>query len=512
MISWIVGGVVCIALLMGCNGGQKGNLVKAEPVQQEMTAPVTDDDPGDASLTEELSPNRLEELYAKSGITGLDPSLEEALKNWEHQVKFDVPIQMNKQVRAYLVYFSTERKSVITRYLSRSTRYLPMIKKVFQEAGLPEDLAYLAMIESGFNNRAYSPAAACGMWQFIKGTGLRYGLAIDSYVDERRDPEKATRAAAEYLLDLYKQFGSWYLAAASYNCGEGRVQRELNQSNHKNFWELSANMCLPTETKNYVPQMIAATIIAKNPEKFGFKNVPYLPPMKYDKVPVTEATSLVAAAVAVNVPADEVKDLNPELLRGVTPPDAQTYTLNLPPSSKDKFLKNITIARIEHPAVASSPIQTARSSRPSYSRSKRSSDQQASVAPRSRSKSRSTAKASPKAASLTYAKKEKPAPSAPVKAAAAPVVRASLFGTPSLAAKSSDPKKTKVALIGAHKTQPKGEAAKGKKPAEPRLAKKSDNVPKSVAKPKKAGASNSRAKDKLSKSKSKRSLMVSEAR
>jgi len=505
MISWLVGVVVCTALLMGCNGGQKGNLVKADPVQPEMTAPVTEDGPDDASLAEELSPNRLEELYAKSGITGLDPGLEEALKNWEHQVKFDVPIQMNKQVRAYLVYFSTERKGTITRYLARSTRYLPMIKEVFQEAGLPEDLAYLAMIESGFNNRAYSPAAACGMWQFIKGTGLRYGLAIDSYVDERRDPEKATRAAAQYLLDLYKQFGSWYLAAASYNCGEGRVQRELNQSNHKNFWELSANMCLPTETKNYVPQMIAATIIAKNPEKFGFKHVPYLPPVKYDKVPVTEPTSLVAASVAVNVPADEVKDLNPELLRGVTPPDTPSYTLNLPPSSKEKFLKNITIARIEHPAVASSPIRTARSSRPSYSNGD-SSSEQARVAPRSRSKSRSVAKASPKA-SRTYAKKEKPAPSAPVKAAAAPVVRASLFGTPSLATKSSDPKKTKVALIGAHKTP-----AKSQKPAEPRLAKKSDNTPKSAAKSKKAGSSTSRAKDKVSKSKSKRALMVSEAR
>ena len=322
MISWLMGVVVCVALLAGCGGGQKGALVKAEPVQPEMTASVTDDGSEDATLTEELSATRLEELYAKSGVPGWDPSLEQELKNWEHQVKFDVPIQMNKQVRAYLVYFSTERKAVITRYLARSSRYLPMIKEVFKEAGLPEDMAYLAMIESGFNNKAYSPAAASGMWQFIKGTGLRYGLAIDGYVDERRDPEKATRAAAQYLLDLYKQFGSWYLAAASYNCGEGRVQRELNQSNHKNFWELSANMCLPTETKNYVPQMIAATIIAKNPEKFGFKNVPYLPPAKYEKVPVTETTSLTAAAVAVNVPVEEVAGLNPELLRGITPPDA----------------------------------------------------------------------------------------------------------------------------------------------------------------------------------------------
>ena len=515
MISWLVGVVVCIALLMGCNGGQKGNLVKADPVQPEMTAAVTDDGPGDASLTEELSAKRLEELYAKSGITGLDPSLEEALQNWEHQVKFDVPIQMNKQVRAYLVYFSTERKAVITRYLARSTRYLPMIKEVFREAGLPEDMAYLAMIESGFNNRAYSPAAACGMWQFIKGTGLRYGLAIDSYVDERRDPEKATRAAAQYLLDLYKQFGSWYLAAASYNCGEGRVQRELNQSNHKNFWELSANMCLPTETKNYVPQMIAATIIAKNPEKFGFKNVPYLPPVKYDKVPVTEPTSLVAASVAVNVPADEVTDLNPELLRGVTPPDAPSYALNLPPSSKEKFLKNITIARIEHPAVASSPIRTAsRSSGRSYasSSSKSSSSQQASVAPKSHGKSRTYAKGSTKAASRTYAKQEKPTHNTPVKAGAAPVVQASLFGTPSLAAKSSDTKNTKTALIGTAKNQTKGEAAKSKKAGEARLAKKSDNASKSADKPKKASSSNSRAKDKYSHSKSKRALMVSEAR
>jgi membrane-bound lytic murein transglycosylase D len=501
---------------MGCNGGQKGNLVKMDGAAPEMAVPLTDDGPGDASLTEELSAKRLEELYAKSGITGLDPGLEEALKNWEHQVKFDVPIQMNKQVRAYLVYFSTERKAVITRYLSRSTRYLPMIKEVFQEAGLPEDLAYLAMIESGFNNRAYSPAAACGMWQFIKGTGLRYGLAIDSYVDERRDPEKATRAAAKYLLDLYKQFGSWYLAAASYNCGEGRVQRELNQSNHKNFWELSANMCLPTETKNYVPQMIAATIIAKNPEKFGFKNVPYLPPVKYDKVPVTETTSLTAAAVAVNVPPDEVADLNPELLRGITPPDAQSYTLNLPPSSKEKFLKNITIARIEHPAVASHPIRTARSSGPSYASGKSASSRQASVAQKSSVKSRSVAKAPAKAVSQTYAKQEKPAPSPPVKAGAAPVVQASLFGTPSVAAKSSDTKKPKTALIGTAKNQTKGEAAKGKKTGEPSLAKKSDAAAKSAAKPKKAGTSNSRAKDKdkdkLSQSTSKRAILVSEAR
>jgi membrane-bound lytic murein transglycosylase D len=329
-------------------------------VPPEATVPAEDTTP-DEPLTEELSAKRLEELYAKSGIPGWDPGLEEELKKWDHQVKFDVPIHTNRQVRAYLVYFSTERKEVIRRYLSRSTRYLPMIKAVFHEYGLPEDLAYLAMIESGFNPNAYSHAHACGMWQFIKGTGARYGLSMDSYQDERRDPEKSTKAAAKYLLDLYKQFGSWYLAAASYNCGEGRVQRELNQSSHKNFWELSDNQCLPTETKNYVPQMIAATIIAKNPEKFGFKNVPYLPPLAVDKVQVKEPTSLKAAAVAVNVPVEELQALNPELLRGITPPDNPSYTLNLPPKSKEAYAKNIMLASIEHPAVASRPTRVAKS-------------------------------------------------------------------------------------------------------------------------------------------------------
>jgi len=276
-------GVTCLTLLLGCGGGMRGN-----PGHLSSLPPASLSE-GDELLAEELSAKRLEELYAKGGIPGSDPSLQEALKQWEYQVKFDVPIQMNKKVRAYLVYFSTERKETIRRYLARSTQYLPMIKEIFQEYGLPEDLAYLAMVESGFNPKAYSSAGAAGMWQFIKGTGLRYGLVIQDGVDERLDPEKSTRAAAKYLLDLYKQFGSWYLAAASYNCGEMRVQRELNKSNHHNFWELSANLCLPNETRNYVPQMIAATIIAKNPGKFGFKQGPYQPPMVIDGVQLADS-------------------------------------------------------------------------------------------------------------------------------------------------------------------------------------------------------------------------------
>ncbi len=267
MKTWLSAAIASLILLVGCGGGLKGNLFQGNSYQ---ASSLSDKE------TEELGNN--EDLYAKIGISTLEPIQEEEMKKWERQIDFDVPIQINKQVRAYLVYFSTKRKEVIQRQLARSTRYLPMIKEVFQQYGLPEDLAYLAMIESGFNPDAQSPAGACGMWQFMKGTGVRYGLVIDGYIDERRDPVKSTRAAARYLLDLYKQFGSWYLAAASYNCGERRVQQELNKNNYENFWELSANKCLPSETKNYVPQMIAATIIAKNPEKFAFKDIPYQQP------------------------------------------------------------------------------------------------------------------------------------------------------------------------------------------------------------------------------------------
>ncbi|MEW6387045.1 MAG: lytic transglycosylase domain-containing protein [Thermodesulfobacteriota bacterium] len=447
------------------------------------------------SLTEQLSPKRLEELYAKSGIRGTDPALEEELKNWDQRLKFDVPIAMNKQVRAYLVYFTTERKQTIRRYLSRSTAYLPMIREIFAEHGLPEDFAYLAMIESGFNPNAYSHAHACGMWQFIRGTGARYGLAIDSYIDERRDPEKSTHAAAKYLLDLYKQFGSWYLAAASYNCGEGRVQKEINQSSHRNFWELSANQCLPTETKNYVPQMIAATIIAKNPEKFGFKNIPYLPPLKFDKVKVNEPTSLAAASFACNVPLDDIQALNPELRRGVTPPDLPGYTLKLPVGAKNLFEKNIMVARVEHPAVAARAVRVAKSSYRRSSPDKESSHQAVVASGKSERPAKKTvAKRSKKSRTqLASVRKSKSSPKVAGHGGSGPQM-ASILGA------SSD--------LG--KRKPKALKSRGNKTGSTQLAKKSGNGEKSSYKGKKSSKSKpSKEKKKVSKKKSRRQIMVS---
>ncbi len=294
----------------------------------------------------ELNAKHLEELYAKSGIKDRDRSIEEELRKLSHQSGVDFPIQMNQQVRAYIVYFSTERKGFTARSLARSNRYLPMIKEVFREYGLPEDLAYLAMVESGFNAQACSPAGACGMWQFIKGTGLRYGLVINGDVDERRDPEKSTRAAAQYLLDLYKQFGSWYLAAASYNCGEGRVQKELKKSNYKNFWELSANKCIPGETRNYVPQMIAATIIARNPKKFGFGSVPYQPPLTPHSEPDIAVAQVVSSPPATKPPVRRTKPPKVHLASSPGPQHRTTSVSTQKPTTRAKGLNKTANRRV----------------------------------------------------------------------------------------------------------------------------------------------------------------------
>lgn len=358
--------IIYLLVLSGCGGGKQvaqtpaGNL----PAPAEDQLDVAWDNEKDEPLVGSISSKRLEELYGKTHIPSLDEAVDQEMKKWELQKTFDMPIQVNKEVRNYIYYFSTDRKEIFSRYLSRSTRYLPMIKKVFAQYGLPEDLAYLALIESGYSNKARSSANAVGMWQFIRGTAVRYGLTVNDTIDERRDPEKATHAAAKYLLDLYKQFGSWYLAAASYNCGEGRVQREMDRNgNMKNFWDLSSNYSLPTETKNYVPQMIAATIIAKNPEKYGFKRIPYQPPLKYDVVKVTEPTSLRAAAVAATTSYEEICALNPELLRDATPSGYGAYLLKIPPGKKEAFERNIMVARAQFPvgsAVYYASRETAR--------------------------------------------------------------------------------------------------------------------------------------------------------
>lgn len=270
--------------------------------------------------------------------------LKELEKERDTKVKasFDFPIVINDQVEYFIDYFQTRLRNRFSLWMARSTRYIPMMKKILNEHALPEDLVYLAMIESGFSTKAYSRAHAVGPWQFIRETGERYGLRVNSWVDERKDPIKSTRAAAKHLSDLFNRFGSWYLAAAGYNAGEGKISRALALYNAQNFWEITADHChyIKEETKQYVPKMIAAALIAKEPEKYGFDNIPYFQPLSFEEATVPGNVELKDVATACGVDLETIVDLNPELKRWITPPGASSYALRIPDGTKEKLLEN----------------------------------------------------------------------------------------------------------------------------------------------------------------------------
>ena len=287
----------------------------------------------DALLEEELS--ELEQ------IGDWDAGKPGTIKETEPKVVFDFPVTMNKQVKFYLDTFQHQQKKYFKRWLARSGRYLPYIHEQLAKAGLPKDLAYLAMIESGFNPSAYSHAKAVGLWQFIRGTGRNYGLRIDHWVDERRDPEKATRAAIAYLGALYEEFGDWYLAVASYNAGEGKIRKGIKRYKTRNFWELARHKFLRLETKRYVPKLIAAILIAKEPEKYGFTDIPYHTPLAYDVMSVPANTDLRAVAVAAGQDAELIQTLNNELRHHRTPPGTSGYPIKIPKGSQGLIAKNL---------------------------------------------------------------------------------------------------------------------------------------------------------------------------
>lgn len=253
--------------------------------------------------------------------------------------KGNIPIVINERVIAWIEYFSGPGRRHFRRYLERSSRYMPLMKAILREQGMPTDLVYIALIESGFNNHAYSRAAAVGPWQFIGSTGRIYGLKQDGWVDERRCPIKSTYAAAKLFRDLHDDYGDWYLAMVGYNAGPGRVKKAMEITGSRDFWVWADHRkALRAETRDYVPKFIAATIMAKNPEKFGFRNLDYQDAWEHESAPVETQTDLSVIAKCAGVGEDKVFELNSHLVRGVTPPGHRNYKVRLPKGTKNKFL------------------------------------------------------------------------------------------------------------------------------------------------------------------------------
>lgn len=263
-----------------------------------------------------------------ASTTASGPMATEARATWDIDVR---SYETHEMVAQYIAIFSGRARQYMERSMSRGTRYDAMLRRKFRESGLPEDMTYLALIESSYLPSAYSRAAAVGMWQFMAPTARGIGMRVDWWVDERRDPMRATDGAIDFLTDLHNAYGSWYLAAAAYNGGPGRVSRGLKRFSDEmdgsegedRFFALAEQRYLPSETKAYVPKLIAAAMVAKQPARYGLR-VDTLPPFVYDSVDVPGGTSLAAVAKAAGVSLDDVRDLNPHYLRGVTPPDERS--------------------------------------------------------------------------------------------------------------------------------------------------------------------------------------------
>jgi membrane-bound lytic murein transglycosylase D len=302
--------------------------------------------PGGPAADSETAQDAQQEPQQKSEpapideTNGVTPSADARTKaKAEAEIKSthsDLPLMMTDQVAGYISYFSGRGRGVFERAYARSGRYHDMIVNTLKQEGVPQDLIYLAQAESGFHPLAVSRVGARGIWQFMASRARGYGLYHNMWVDDRQDPEKSTRAAAQHLKDLYNQFGDWYLAMAAYNSGPGTVQAAVKRTGYADFWELYRRNVLPKETRNYVPIILAVTIMAKNPSQYGLDQVVMERSADYDTVTINYPVDLRLVAECVNSTPTELQDLNPSLLRLTTPHDGE-FTLHIPAGTKDQY-------------------------------------------------------------------------------------------------------------------------------------------------------------------------------
>jgi membrane-bound lytic murein transglycosylase D len=251
---------------------------------------------------------------------------------------FDIPVVYNTKVKQWIDYFLNRGRDFFESYSARAGRYAPVMGKILEDSGLPRDLIFLAMAESGFQTNAKSWARAVGPWQFMPYTAKKFGLKIDWYIDERRDPIKSTIAATRYLGKLYDDFGSWELAAAAYNAGEGKIGRAIRRYQTENFWNLMKGRYLKSETKNYVPKIMALAILGKNLKSFGLEDIDFHEPLDFDEISVPPMTDVMQVAQALDVEFEELERLNPEVLRWYTPPVGESYPLRIPVGKKAEWM------------------------------------------------------------------------------------------------------------------------------------------------------------------------------
>lgn len=283
-----------------------------------------------------------EELGALSRTGSWDERMSSDDDTLTDSKRYDFPVVFNKKVKMYLDLFQNSQREQFSRWLAKSAMYRPLIEKELAEAGLPKDLLYLAMIESGYNQLACSSANAVGLWQFMQPTGEQYDLQVNKYVDERRDPLKSTRAAVAYLSDLYQEFNDWHLAVAAYNGGPGTIRNGLKMYNVNTFWDLAGKEYLALETKRYVPKLIAALLIARNPEKFGFTDIAYAAPLRSDTITVGPGMSLEAVALISNSTTQKIQSLNRELRLSKTPLNTARYEVKIPEATADLATRNLS--------------------------------------------------------------------------------------------------------------------------------------------------------------------------
>ncbi len=310
-------------VLSFCGGGKKA--VLTPQVLQEV-----EDLPPPQILPEDFSPPVPEEVpeISREQAQVLEKKLKKEIK------KFEYPVEVNDLVKRYIYAYSTRYKKFMEASLTRSGKYIDFIRKVLKEYGIPREVSYLPIIESGFRERARSWMWARGIWQFMRSTARLYGLRVDWWVDERLDPIRSTYAAAKYLRNLYDRFGDWNLALAAYNGGERRVERAIRRAGSRNFWKIKKY--LKKQTANYVPAFIATVIIASNPADYGIVYQP-LPPFRYEEVEVPSPTDLRVIARCAGITYSTLKEYNPHLLRFTTPGNISKYTVRLPLGTKERF-------------------------------------------------------------------------------------------------------------------------------------------------------------------------------